>query len=796
MSNSVSNNDDNKRMWPEEESRRQGIITKFCDRIFYSYMNQILKHGSQLYRQRKILQKEIKTASNDKDENDRNNSDDHTSTNNSSQQELSHNDLFEAPQSMHSDYLIKEFNSAFIELKEEMMKNPKYNSKGFHQKALRRVFMKTLWRIAKPTYIPAGFYQLITVLVQTSTPLVVKGLLVIFENHPYASILSSNGILFAVALFLCSIIDGLAQERHKFLAFQTGISIRAATVNSIYNHNLNLSAKGKENLMTGETTNLVAIDCQKLFEVFQEGHLVWSCPLSMIIVTILLLFTLGEATLVGMASMVMMVPLVKLVITKMGAIRRKRASFTDKRVEVTTAMLQAIRFCKLNHYEQKFLERVHEARKKEMRYVRKELSMFGWTMTLTVFTPVIASALTFITYVLIDEDHILTSADTFTTLLLFAALRFPINYVGKLIGKAAQGIEACQRIANFLDRDATVSTDKWYPDEGGRSQDEIFLDVQNGNFTVGKISHALGFQCNEDDSSSKSSSMINEIEESTFTKASFTVSNINFKVKKSEVFCIVGPVASGKSTLLQGLIGDVAFDTLTKKARISMNGNVAYASQSPFILNSTLRENILFGLEYNKELYDSVLEACNLLPDLKQLGPAQDLTEIGERGVTLSGGQKARISIARVVYSQPSVALFDDVLSALDATTGKWIFEHLFDKSTKRERLLSNAAVVLVTHASHFLSRVDNIMILFKGSPLYIGNWDGLSQESMFKDDKHATEITRSLRSSVQELGNSLHNNGIDIIRKELSLVENPEEVCNDEMNGDNLMTGKLSYLS
>ncbi len=286
---------------------------------------------------------------------------------------------------------------------------------------------------------------------------------------------------------------------------------------------LQLSAEGKENLLSGETTNLVAIDCQKLFEVFQEGHLIWSCPLSMIIVTILLLLTMGKATLVGMASMILMVPFVKMVVTKMMSIRRKRARYTDKRVEVTSSMLQAIRFCKLNHYEGKFIGRVNEARKAEMLWVRKELSMFGWTMTITVLTPVIASALTFITFSLMDGGNVLTSSDTFTTLLLFAVLRFPINYVGKLIGKAAQGIEACQRIADFLHRDISESNEKGLNGKEKEQKDSnCLLRVENGHFTVGG-----GMRNNEE-----MYDVTNVIESPPASKTAFSVSDINFSVKK------------------------------------------------------------------------------------------------------------------------------------------------------------------------------------------------------------------------------------------------------------------------
>jgi len=180
-----------------------------------------------------------------------------------------------------------------------------------------------------------------------------------------------------------------------------------------------------------------------------------------------------------------------------------------------------------------------------------------------------------------------------------------------------------------------------------------------------------------------------------------------------------------------------------------MHGSVAYASQSPFILNATLKDNILFGKEFDEALYTRVLEACNLLPDLSQIGPAKDLTEIGERGVTLSGGQKARISLARCVYAQPSIALFDDVLSALDAATGKFVFERLFDSSGDAHSLLSKSAVVLVTHAAHFLSRVDTILVLVKGKAAFTGSWNDLLKAE--PEDMEAREAIQSICSSVQE---------------------------------------------
>ena len=717
--------------WPENDPSRQKLRTRIYDSLFYPYMGEILKKGSALHSQR--LEHEGIPNSKHGDAKD----------GIDSPKEMSQDDLFAVPPYMEADVLQERFRILFEKRHKEMLEKQKgkKNNKDpikVAKKARRAALLRVLWDISKPTYVYAGYYQLVTVLVQAFNPLAVQYLLKLIERYPDQSIFT-RGIGFAIALFLCSVVDGIAQERHKFLSFQSGILIRAATAASIYHHMLNLTSKGKQHLLTGETTNLVAIDCQKLFEVTQEGHLIWSCPLSMLLVTILLLVTLGPVTLVGMVSMFLLVPIVKKVVGRMMIIRRKRAIHTDKRVDTTTAMLQAIKFCKLNHYEDKFLKRVHDARREEMVFVRKELFYLGVTMAMTVLTPVVACALTFITFALVNGGNTLSASETFTTLVLFSVLRFPINYAGKLMGKAAQGLEACQRIADFFARDANPDGNFLI---GGtavdQGVDDVLLEVHDGSFTVGGYQGEVVGEGSDDNDSCP-------VEYDSLSKASFTLSGIKFAVKRSETLAVVGPVGSGKSTLLHALIGDVP----SKASDITMRGSVAYASQSPFILNATLRDNILFGKEFDQELYYRVLEATNLLPDLNQLGPANDLTEIGERGVTLSGGQKARISLARCVYAQPTIALFDDVLSALDAATGKFVFERLFDSSGDAHSLLSNSAVVLVTHAAHFLSRVDNILVLVRGKAAFAGTWNDLLKAK--PEDAEAREAVRSICSSVQE---------------------------------------------
>lgn len=724
--------DSEKAIWPENDpARTKNVILKIFDRLYYPYMGAILKKGSQLHKERLEKDKGFSRSSSG--------SISEAGTQQSqSLHELCNDDLFNIPKDMDATNLQKEFKSLLGKELEILKRRngDKELTRIEDRKQKQWALVRVLLKISKPSYLPAAFYQLLTVAAQCLNPIVIQRLLILLDENPKESVFR-EGIVYAISLFLLSIIDGIAQERHKFLSFQAGVASRAATITSIYDHMLNLTAKGKKNLLTGATINLVATDCQKIFEVFQEGHLLWSLPLSMIVVTILLLTTLGPTTLAGMASMYLMVPLVRFVMGKMIYIRHQRAAHTDKRVDVTTSMLQAIRFCKLNHYEEKFLQRVSEARKEEMRWVRKELSYVGLTQGMTVLTPVLACAITFILYPFVEDGKYLTSAETFTTLVLFSVLRFPINYGGVLMGKAAQGLEACSRLAEFFDREAH-SYDESKGSPGRRNDATQLLSITNGNFIVGNL------EDDEDKNNDRSAV------ESPMSKASFTLSDINVEVEMGETMVVVGPVGSGKSTLLNALVGEVSpIPNSEGRSEIVLDGNIAFASQTPFILNATLRENILFGLEYNEELYQQVLEACNLIPDLNQLGPAKDLTEIGERGVNLSGGQKARISVARCVYSQPSVALFDDVLSALDASTAKNIFEHLFDASIKNHSLLSKTAVLLVTHAAHFLSRVDKIMVLVNGKTAFQGTWDEMVVAK--PSDPDALEAVLSICSSVQE---------------------------------------------
>jgi ABC-type multidrug transport system fused ATPase/permease subunit len=200
---------------------------------------------------------------------------------------------------------------------------------------------KTLWHLSKPTFIPAGFCQLATVLCQIAMPLLVRELLRVLEDNPGEKVIR-EGIPFAIGIFFILICNALANHRHRHMATKTGITLRSAIIGVIYDRVLRLSPHGRNGLTTGEVTTMVAIDAQKLFEVTQEAHLIWSMPLSMTLVTICLLVIMGPTTLVGLLVLIMFVPLVERVASRMLAIRHKRVKVTEQRVQIIASMLQGV----------------------------------------------------------------------------------------------------------------------------------------------------------------------------------------------------------------------------------------------------------------------------------------------------------------------------------------------------------------------------------------------------------------------------------------------------------------------
>ena len=245
---------------------------------------------------------------------------------------------------------------------------------------------------------------------------------------------------------------------------------------------------------------------------------------------------------------------------------------------------------------------------------------------------------------------------------------------------------------------------------------------------------------------------------------SFQLRNISFKLSGDQFIGITGPVGSGKSCILHSIISDLGIDQGT----IETEGKLVIVPQVPWIFSGTIRDNILFGQPLETKKYEYILDACALKEDLKMF-PKGDLTQIGERGISLSGGQQARISLARAVYTEADIYLLDDTLSAVDSKVGQHIFQNCFSG------ILANRLRILVTHQVQYLETADHILVLDNGAIISEGTYSQLSKNDTFFS-KLITDARQSDKQSSFPSASSDNRNTELFYRTDDEGVERAEE--------------------
>nr|XP_048724560.1 multidrug resistance-associated protein 1-like isoform X2 [Caretta caretta] len=365
------------------------------------------------------------------------------------------------------------------------------------------------------------------------------------------------------------------------------------------------------------------------------------------------------------------------------------------------------------------------------------------------------SLATFGVYFLLDQENVLTATKVFTSISLFNILRLPLFDLPTVISAVAQTKVSLGRLEDFL-----------------YSED---LDPQDIN-TNYSGNHAVGFIGASFRWEKTGPSILN---------------NLNMKIPEGSLVAVVGQVGSGKSSLLSAILGEMN----KFEGTVQRKGSVAYVSQQAWMQNSILQENILFGSDLNRPYYERVLEACALLPDLEQL-PNRDQTEIGERGVNISVGQKQRVSLARAVYSNADLYLLDDPLSAVDVHVGK----HLFEKLIGPSGLLKNKTRILVTHNLTLLPQTDVIIVMEDGRIAHMGTYQELLSEranfaellQVFSAENKSEETPQMKMSSLKKESQK----GNTLPQKELQGQKNSssfEQTKAFSMKKENVATGSMS---
>lgn len=227
-----------------------------------------------------------------------------------------------------------------------------------------------------------------------------------------------------------------------------------------------------------------------------------------------------------------------------------------------------------------------------------------------------------------------------------------------------------------------------------------------------------------------------------------TLTNIQLSIFEGNLTAIVGRIGQGKSSLLSAILGEM----YKLEGTVRTYGSIAYVPQQAWIINATVRENILLGKPFDQEKYDRIIYASGLKPDIDML-PAEDLTEIGERGINLSGGQKQRVSLARAAYQDADIYLLDDPLSAVDAHVDQHLWHNLIGPSG----LLKDKTRILITHGIHHLSEVDQIVVMKDGTISEAGEYQQLMKaQDAFYQLIYDFSVKRQLDNSHSKDDNTI----------------------------------------
>jgi ATP-binding cassette, subfamily C (CFTR/MRP), member 4 len=594
-------------------------------------------------------------------------------------------------------------------------------------------------------------------------------------DDPESSVssLMSSGYFWAVVIICCGLITFPSKQHSFFLLYRKGAQYRTGLTAAIYAKTLRLpsirqahtaaattttaanegtnnngTSGGQKNTAAAKTgsgggggghvTNLASNDVERFVLTSIYANILLASPIEIIAILLVGIYTIGPVFACGYLLLLIMVPMQYILSRRFVLLRSKIAAYTDARVHLVAQAVSGARVLKLQGWEKELEHKIAILRDREIYQLARANGLKAWNDTIYYTSSLVVATTVLGLHVGVFHGT-LTPRIVFTTFTLWNLLQYSVT---KHIPHAIMGLSecyvACQRIQTFLDLPEASS------EERGQQHQEP---------TSGKDSHANGATTNNAISSSvamkirgaeteTSTAVPRDDDESPLLslenvtcywdpsvtttmglKASQYVRNvalqdISLQFRSGTLYCVIGKVGSGKTALLQALIGElpIAKGRVTRSSRRSTDPHtltMSYAAQDPWIMDGTARENITMGLDFDAEWYGQIVRSCCLEADFAQFRQG-DQTIVGDRGVQCSGGQKARLSLARAIYCNAQILILDDPLSAVDAKVARTIYyDAIQDLCVRRGK-----CVVLVTHQHQFVGAPGNICILLKQGKL------------------------------------------------------------------------------
>ncbi|KAF9054322.1 metal resistance protein YCF1 [Panaeolus papilionaceus] len=502
------------------------------------------------------------------------------------------------------------------------------------------------------------------------------------------------GIVFL--MFASSSIQTICLNQYFRRTIETGLRVRAGLITAIYDKTLALS-NDERSRPSRDIINLMSVDAIRLQGTCSSAILSISAPLQITLAFISLYSLLGWASFVGIAIMLLSIPTNTWVARMSGRVQAEQMKVRDKRTRLMKEVLANIKSIKFYAWEYTFMPRILDVRNhQEVVLLKKFCFLVAGSVALWGGIPLLVSFGSFAVAAYTSSTP-LTPDVIFPSISLFMLLQFPLGMISQVTSGLVEAMVSINRLTEFLKAEEVQKDARIVMERPSLKQGDVTLSIKHGGFSWS----------NKNDTA-------------------LALEGIELVVRKGElVGCLV---RSGRASLISAITGDMT----RRRGDMEVFGTVAYASQGPWIMTATVRENILFFHEYDETFYNLVVEGCALGPDLALL-PDGDLTEVGEKGITLSGGQRARLALARAVYARTDLVLLDDCLAAVDGHVAR----HVFDNIIGPNGLLSTKARILVTNSITFVRQMNRLLFLQRG--IFVEQ--GTLQQLVYNKDSEISKL-------------------------------------------------------
>ncbi|XP_038982338.1 ABC transporter C family member 13-like isoform X1 [Phoenix dactylifera] len=508
-----------------------------------------------------------------------------------------------------------------------------------------------------------------------------------------------DGYFLALSLGFTSILKSFLDTQYTFRLGKLKLMLRSSIMIILYRKCLFISQAERSIFSDGEVQTFMSIDADRTANLCNSLHDVWSLPLQIGVALYLLYTQVSFAFVSGVAITILLIPVNKWISTMIASATEKMMKQKDERIRGAGELITYIRTLKMYSWEHLFTKRLMERRAMEVQHLSTRKYLDAWCVFFWATTPTLFSLFTFGVFALMG--HSLSAATVFTCVALFNTLISPLNSFPWVINGLIDAMISSRRLSKYLS--CPEHNSECEQSSGGRlntyGPSPCLFESE---VDAGANPKAIVFQ-----------------NASCVWSSSYEVGNsvildgISLDFPKGIFVAIIGEVGSGKSSLLNSILGEMHLI----RGVIQACGSIAYVPQVPWIQSGSVRDNILFGKEYDARRYREVLQACALDIDIS-LMIGGDLAYIGEKGVNLSGGQRARLALARAVYCDSDIYLLDDILSAVDSQVACWILQR-----TILGPLMNQKTRVLCTHNVQAISSADMIVIMDRGHV----KWAGMS---------------------------------------------------------------------